>query len=64
MNHGNTLTIEPGKRNGKRCIRRTKIAVYEVLECPAAGMSQSKVIEDFTSLTVGDIRVCLSYAAD
>lgn len=60
----NIITIEPGKRGGKPCIRGMRITVYDVLSYLAAGMTPQQVIADFPYLTEGDIRACLSYAAD
>ena len=64
MNYKDHLTIEPGKRGGKPCIRGMRITVYEVLEYLAFGMSEQKILEDFPDLTQEDIRACLAFAAD
>jgi uncharacterized protein (DUF433 family) len=64
MNYQDIITIEPGKRGGKPCIRGMRITVYEVLEYLASGMSQQEVLDDFPYLTEEDIRACLAYAAD
>ncbi len=58
------ITIEPGKRGGKPCIRGLRITVYDVLDYLAAGMSQAEILEDFPDLTSDDIRACLAFAAD
>lgn len=58
------LTIEPGKRGGKPCIRGMRITVYDVLSYLAAGMTIEEVLADFPYLTAEDIHACLSYAAD
>lgn len=58
------ITIEPGKRSGKLCIRGMRITVYDVLSYLAAGMSVEEVLEDFPELTKDDIMACLAYAAD
>ena len=58
------LTIEPGKRGGKPCIRGMRITVYDVLSYLAAGMTMEEVLADFPYLTAEDVRACLSYAAD
>ena len=60
----NIITLEPGKRNGKPCIRGMRITVYDVLGYLAAGMSPAQILEDFPELTPEDINACLSYAAD
>ncbi len=64
MDYRNIITIEPGKRSGKPCIRGMRITVYDVLEYLASGMTQEEVLEDFPYLTKEDILACLSYAAD
>jgi uncharacterized protein (DUF433 family) len=58
------VTIEPGKRGGKPCIRRLRITVYDVLEYLASGMSEAEILADFPDLTSDDIRACLAFAAD
>jgi uncharacterized protein (DUF433 family) len=58
------ITIEPGKRGGKPCIRGLRITVYDVLEYLASGMTPDEILEDFPDLTAEDIRACLAFAAD
>lgn len=60
----NIITIEPGKRGGKPCIRGMRITVYDVLSYLASGMTYQEVLDDFPYLTQEDILACLSYAAD
>ncbi len=64
MDYQRIITIEPGKRGGRPCIRRMRIAVADVLGWLAAGMTHAEIIEDFPELTEEDIRACLEYAAD
>ena len=64
MDYHGILTIEPGKRGGKPCIRHLRITVYDVLSYLAAGMTSKEVLADFPYLTEEDIRACLSYAAE
>lgn len=58
------ITIEPGKRGGKPCVRGLRITVFEVLEYLASGMSFDEVLEDFPYLEKEDILACLSFAAN
>lgn len=58
------ITIEPGKRGGKPCIRGLRITVYDILDYLASGMSQEEILTDFPDLTPDDIRACLAFAAD
>jgi uncharacterized protein (DUF433 family) len=58
------ITIEPGKRSGKPCIRGTRMTVTDVLEYLASGMTQEELLAEFPDLTAEDIRACLAFAAD
>ena len=60
----NRITIEPGKRSGKPCIRGMRITVYDILEYLASGMSEQEILNDFPELEIDDIRACLAFAAD
>jgi len=64
MDYQKIITIEPGKRSGKPCIRGTRMTVTDVLEYLAGGMTQEELLKDFPDLTAEDIRACLAYAAD
>src|ERR1700687_504372 len=64
MNYQSIITIEPGKRGGRPCIRRMRITVSDVLGWLAAGLSPQEIVDDFPELTEEDIRACLEYAAD
>jgi uncharacterized protein (DUF433 family) len=64
MDYRAIVTIEPGKRGGKPCIRGLRITVYDVLEYLASGMSEADILADFPDLTSDDIRACLAFAAD
>jgi uncharacterized protein (DUF433 family) len=64
MRYEDIITIEPGKRGGKPCIRGLRITVYDVLEYLAGGMSETQILGDFPDLTSEDIRACLAFAAD
>jgi uncharacterized protein (DUF433 family) len=64
MDYSRFITIEPGKRGGRPCIRGLRITVYDVLEYLASGMTHSEILADFPDLTEEDIRACLAFAAD
>ena len=64
MNYHDFITIEPGKRSGKPCIRGLRITVYDVLDYLASGMSKDEILDEFDYLTAEDIQACLAYAAD
>ncbi len=58
------ITVDPGKRGGKPCIRGLRITVYDVLEYLASGMSEDEILADFPDLEREDIRASLAFAAD
>ena len=64
MDYGKIITVEPGKRSGKPCIRGLRITVSDVLDYLAGGMSEDEVLRKFPELTRDDIRACLAFAAD
>ena len=64
MSYQEIITIEPGKRGGRPCIRGMRIAVGDVLGWLAEGMSHEQILDEFPELTERDIRACLAYAAD
>jgi len=64
MNYQGRITIEPGKRGGKPCIRGMRITVYDVLSMLAGGMTTEEILKDFPELESADILSCLAFAAD
>ncbi|MDF3078530.1 MAG: hypothetical protein K0S09_2419 [Sphingobacteriaceae bacterium] len=60
----NIITLEPGKRSGKPCIRGLRITVQDILGYLASGMTTEEIVEDFPELTREDVLACLAYAAD
>ncbi len=57
------ITLDPGKRGGRPCIRGLRISVYDVLSMLASGMSQQEILDDFPELEPTDIQAVLAYAA-
>jgi uncharacterized protein (DUF433 family) len=64
MDYRDRITIEPGKRSGKPCIRGLRITVSDVLDYLAGGMSEDELLADFPDLEREDIRAVLAFAAD
>ena len=64
MDYSKIITMEPGKRGGKPCIRGMRITESDVLGYLAGGMTEDEILRDFPYLTREDIRACLSFAAD
>ena len=62
MSYHERITIEPGKRSGKPCIRGLRITVYDILEYLASGMSMEEILDDFPELDRDDILAALGFA--
>jgi len=64
MEYRSRITIEPGKRSGKPCIRGLRITVYDVLDYLAGGMTEDELLHEFPDLEREDIRAVLAFSAD
>lgn len=64
MTFADRITLEPGKRGGRPCIRGLRITVYDVLAMLSEGETEAAIMEDFPELELADIRACLAYAAN
>ena len=64
MNYLDLITIEPGKRSGKPCIRGLRITVADVLDMLSKGMEKEEILDDFPELQAEDILACLAFAAN
>lgn len=56
------ITIDPSKRFGKPILKGARIAVYDVLNWLANGMSNADILKDFPELNTDMITACLVYA--
>jgi uncharacterized protein (DUF433 family) len=57
------LAINPSIRFGKVCIKGTRIAVSDVLNWFASGMTEKEILEDYPYLSSNQIRAVLYFAA-
>ena len=64
MDYRDRITVEPGKRSGKACIRGLRITVSDVLDYLASGMSEDAILADFPELERDDFRAVYAFAAD
>ncbi|MGB0768144.1 MAG: DUF433 domain-containing protein [Phycisphaeraceae bacterium] len=64
MDYRDIITIQPGKRGGRPCIRGMRISVYDILGWLAAGMTNEQIVAEYPELTAEDIRAALAFAAD
>jgi uncharacterized protein (DUF433 family) len=58
------IEVRDGVRSGKPCFVGTRIAVYDVLEYLASGMTAIAITEDFPELTEAHIRAAIQFAAN
>jgi len=58
------ISIQHGIRFGKPCIKGTRIAVTDILQWLASGMSYSDVLDDYPVLKSEHILAALNYAAN
>jgi uncharacterized protein (DUF433 family) len=63
MDWHDRISVSPGVRSGKPCLTGTRIAVYDVLEYLAGGMTEEQILGDFPDLSQESIRACLAFAA-
>ena len=64
INYQDIITIKPGKRGGRSCIRGMRIMAYDVLSNLTSGMTRQEILADFPYPTEEQILACLSWAAD
>ena len=60
----NRITMEPGKRGGKPCIRGLRITVWDVLGWLGAGMTEDEIIDEHPDLEKADFPAVYQYAAE
>ncbi len=62
--YNNKISIDAAKRNGKPCLRNTRITVEDVLRWLASGMSVTDITEDFPELNADDVFTALEFSAN
>jgi uncharacterized protein (DUF433 family) len=63
-NYPDFIRLTPTIRFGKPCIKNTRIAVQDILNWLASGMTFDEIVADFPELTTEHIRAALAFAAD
>ena len=64
QNYREIISLEPGKRGGKPCIRHMRITVYDILGWLAAGMTTEEIVKEYPELKKQDVQASLAFAAD
>lgn len=57
------IVIDPNMRFGKPCIKNTRIAISDILQWLASGMTDDEILKDYPSLREVHIRAALMFAA-
>ena len=57
------IETRAGVRSGKPCFVGTRIAVYDVLDYLASGMTVEEIVADFPGLTAAHVRAAIEFAA-
>lgn len=57
------IETRPGVRSGKPCFVGTRIAVYDVLDYLASGMTSAQIVDDFPELSDDHVRAAIGFAA-
>lgn len=58
------ISINPEIRFGKPCIKGTRIAVVDILQWLASGMTQEEILDDYPLLAKEHILAALAFAAN
>jgi uncharacterized protein (DUF433 family) len=58
------ISVNPEIRFGKPCISGTRIAVGDILQWLASGMTTQEILEDYPALKEIHLRAALNFAAD
>ena len=63
MDYQSIITIEPGKRGGRPCIRGLRIPVSVIVGQIAHGATTDEILAGYPDLERADIEQALQYAA-
>ena len=63
MDLTSVIETRAGVRSGKPCFVGTRIAVYDVLDYLASGMTVDEIVVDFPELTAESVRAAIEFAA-
>jgi uncharacterized protein (DUF433 family) len=58
------ITVDPLICHGKACIKGTRIMVSVILDNLAEGVSEAEILKSYPSLSPGDIKAAIAYAAE
>jgi uncharacterized protein (DUF433 family) len=58
------ITVDPAICHGKACITGTRIMVSIILDNLAAGVEEARILQNYPSLALEDIKAAIGYAAE
>jgi len=58
------ISINPEIRFGKPCIKGTRIAIVDILQWLASGMTEQEILGDYPSIKKEHIQAALYFAAN
>ncbi|MET9019845.1 DUF433 domain-containing protein [Actinopolymorpha sp. NPDC004070] len=58
------ITVEPGKMEGRPCIRGLRFTVAQLIRLAAAGWTLEQIQREYAFVEAEDLRQALLYAAD
>ena len=58
------ISIDPGIRFGKPCIKGTRIAIADILQWLSSGMTHEEILADYPLLKEEHILAALAFAAN
>ena len=58
------ITIEPGKRGGKPCVRGLRITVWDILGWLGAGITEAEILDEHPDLEKDDFAAVYQFAAE
>jgi uncharacterized protein (DUF433 family) len=64
MDYADRIVVDPEIRFGKPIIKGTRICVSDILECFAAGDTETDILAEYSQITRDDLQACLAFAAD
>ena len=63
MDYRTIITIEPGKRGGKPCIRGMRLTVRRVVEAVSLYQNREELLGEYPELEMDDVQQALEFAA-
>ena len=58
------ISVSPKICHGRPCIKGTRIMISMILDSLAEGLDEQKILKEYPSLRLEDIRAAIAYAAE